>query len=60
MAPAFRVESIWLMLPIKGQIDEQLNYRNMMYLTYRYSSYVDLVLLFQLNAAIVIVIPRVE
>ena len=25
MAPAFRVESIWLMLPIKGQIDEQLD-----------------------------------
>ena len=35
MAPDFRVESIWLMLPIKGQIDEQLDYRNMMYLTYR-------------------------
>ena len=38
MAPDFRVESIWLMLPIKGQIDEQLDYRNMMYLMYRYSS----------------------
>ena len=33
MAPAFRVESIWLILPIKGQIDEQLDYRNMMYLS---------------------------